>query len=143
VEIIKIKIMKRNIFINLGTGNLEKAKEFFAGLGFKINPDFTDKNAACVVIDENIFAMIVDEDFFRKFTKKEIVDARKLSECAVCLSCDSEVEVDELMDKALSMGATENIVPEMQEGDSMYGRSFSDLDGHVWELMWMAPKTTE
>jgi hypothetical protein len=135
--------MKKNIFINLGTRNLEKAKTFFTGLGFAINPKFSDKNAICVVIDENIFAMILTEDFFRKFTKKEIIDARKNSECTVCLSCDSEVEVDELTEKALSLGATENIVPEMQVDDSMYGRSFNDLDGHIWELMWMAPKVEE
>jgi predicted lactoylglutathione lyase len=135
--------MKTKIFVNLGTKNLEKAKEFFTGLGFSINPDYTDKNNACVVIDENIFVMIIEEKFFRKFTKKEIIDAHKLSETAVCLSCDSQVDVDEMTEKALSLGATENIVPELQADDSMYGRSFNDLDGHIWELMWMAPKEVE
>lgn len=132
--------MRTNIFVNLGTKNLEKAEEFFTGLGFTINPAYTDKNAICVVIDENIFAMIIEESFFRKFTKKEIIDARKLSEAAICLTCASEVDVDEMTEKALELGATENIVPEMQAGDSMYGRSFNDLDGHIWEIMWMAPK---
>ncbi len=132
--------MAKNVFVNLGTKNLEKAKKFFTGLGFTIKQEFTDKNAICVVINENIFALIINEAFFRKFTKREIIDAHKISECAICLSCDSEVEVDELTEKALKLGATENIVPEMQAGDTMYGRSFNDLDGHIWELVWMAPK---
>lgn len=132
--------MKTNIFVNLTTKNLERAKSFFTGLGFTINPQFTDSNAACIVISENIFSMIVTEDFFTRFTKKNIVDAHAGTECAVCLTASSKEEVDAYAEKALAMGATENIVPDMQQGDGMYGRSINDLDGHIWEFMWMDPK---
>ena len=130
---------KTNIFVNLGTKNLERAKTFFTGLGFTLNPQFTDKNGACVIISENIYVMIVAEDFFRRLTKKPLVDARKEAEATICLTCDSEVHVDEMTEKALKLGATENIVPEMKQDDTMYGRSFNDLDGHIWELMWIDP----
>lgn len=133
--------MKTSIFVNLGTKDLEKSKEFFKGLGFSINPQFTDENAACVVISENIFAMILTEEFFKKFTNKEIIDAHKCTEIATCLSLESKAKVDEFANKAVKMGATENIVPEMQQGDYMYGRSINDLDGHIWEVMWMDPTT--
>jgi predicted lactoylglutathione lyase len=133
--------MKTNIFVNLTTKDLERAKNFFTGLGFTINPQFTDENAACIVISDNIFAMIVVEDFFKRFTKKEIVNDHVATETATCLSAESKEKVDEFVTKALSMGATENIVPDMQANESMYGRSINDLDGHIWEIMWMDPKT--
>ena len=132
--------MKTNIFVNLTTKDLERAKGFFTGLGFSINPQFTDDKAACVVIDENIYAMIVTEPFFEKLAKRKAADNTSAVECAVCLSCESREKVDEFVQKALSMGATENIVPEMSVGDSMYGKSINDLDGHIWEFMWIDPK---
>lgn len=132
--------MKTNIFVNLSTKDLERAKAFFLGLGFSINPQFTDANAACVVISENIFSMIITEEFFKRFTKKKIVDGHEVTECAVCLTAESREKVDEFVAKALALGATENIVPDMQVGDVMYGRSINDLDGHIWEIMWMDPK---
>jgi predicted lactoylglutathione lyase len=132
--------MKTNVFVNLTTKDLAKAKEFFEGLGFTINKQFTNENAACVVIDQNIFAMIVTEPFFKKLVKHELLDSRKGADCAVCLTVDSKEAVDEMVAKALSLGGTENIVPEMSVGDSMYGKSVNDPDGHIWEFMWMDPK---
>lgn len=129
--------MKKNVFINLPTKNLEKAKKFFTGLGFGIDERFTDENAACIVISENIYAMIITEEFFANFTDKEIVDASEATESITSLSSDSKEEVDEIVDRAIKLGATENKVSEMQQGESMYGRSFNDLDGHIWEIIWM------
>lgn len=133
--------MKTDIFVNLGTKNLEKSIEFFLGLGFTVNPEFTDENAACIVISDNIFAMILKEEFLKKFTDKEIIDAHKKVESITCLSFESKARVDEFANKAIKMGATENIVPEMQQEEVMYGRSINDLDGHVWEVVWMNPVT--
>lgn len=129
--------MDKNIFVNLPTKDLEKAKEFFAGLGFGIDERFTDENAACVVISDNIYAMIINEEFFANFTDKEIVDAHEATESITSLSAESKEEVDEMVDMAVKLGATENKVSEMQQGESMYGRSFNDLDGHIWEIIWM------
>jgi uncharacterized protein len=132
--------MKTNIFVNLSTKDLERAKAFYVGLGFTINPQFTDSNAACIVISENIYAMILTEEFLKRFTQKEIIDAHKGTESITCLSAENKEKVDEFVNKALAMGATENNVPDMQQGDVMYGRSINDLDGHIWEIMWMDPK---
>ncbi len=132
--------MKTNIFLGLTVKDLGRAKDFFAGLGFSFNPQFTDQNAACMIIDENIFSMLITEPFFTRFTPKEIANAHQTTECTTCISMESKEKVDEIANKALSLGATENIVPDMQQGDTMYGRSINDLDGHIWEFMWMDPK---
>lgn len=129
--------MEKNVFINLPTKNLEKAKKFFTGLGFGIDERFTDENAACIVISGNIYAMIITEEFFANFTDKEIVDASQATESITSLSSNSKEEVDKIVDRAIKLGATENKVSEMQQGESMYGRSFNDLDGHIWEIIWM------
>ncbi len=128
-----------NIFVNLPVKDLVKTKEFFSSLGYSFNPQFSNETGACMVIEENIFAMLLTEEFFTRFTKKQIADAHASTECINCLSMPSREKVDEWATKALSMGATENVVPEMQQGESMYGRSINDLDGHIWEIMWMDP----
>ncbi len=132
----------RKIFINITTKDLERAKKFFVGLGFTINPQFTDQNAACIVISDDIYAMVLTEGFFKNFTEKEIADAHKTAECTIALSAESKEEVDMFIDKAVSLGATENMIKKelMQPNESMYGRSINDLDGHIWEIMWMDPK---
>lgn len=135
--------MNTNIYMNLGTKNLEKAKNFFIELGFEINQKFTDQNAACIKIAPNIFAMIITEEFFRRFTKKEIIDPTKQTECTNGLVVDDRSLVDKLADKALALGATENIIPEMATEEMIYGRSINDLDGHIWEILWMDPRITE
>jgi predicted lactoylglutathione lyase len=44
-------------------------------------------------------------------------------------------EVDALVDRALELGGSVAMDPK-DEG-FMYGRSFYDLDGHAWEVIWM------
>jgi predicted lactoylglutathione lyase len=127
----------RMIFVNLPVKNLDASKAFFEALGFSINPQFTNDDAACVVIDENIFAMLLTEPFFKTFINGEISDASKAQEVLVCLSAGSRAEVDELLAKAKAAGARD-WKPIMEMGP-MYGGSFQDLDGHVWELMYMDP----
>jgi len=131
--------MDRNVYINLGTRDLDKAKAFFIGLGFTLDPRFTNSLSACIVIDLNIFVMLVGEGYLKTFTPKQIVDAHKGTECTIALTFSSKERVDELVERALAMGATENRVPQMQEDPLMYGRSINDFDGHVWEFIWMDP----
>jgi predicted lactoylglutathione lyase len=135
--------MKTNIFINLPVKDLEKSKKFFGTLGYQFNPQFTNDKAACMVIEENIYAMLVTEPFFKQLTKRDVVDNSKGVETATCLSMESRAKVDEWVSKALAAGATENIVPEMSVGETMYGKSINDLDGHIWEGMWMDPKMVQ
>jgi predicted lactoylglutathione lyase len=128
--------MATKIFVNLPVKDLDKSKEFFVKLGYTINPQFTDEKAACVVISEDIYAMILKEEFFKTFTpKKEIADATKSTEVLVALSAGSKEKVNELLDKALAAGAREARPPE--DHGFMYGRSFEDPDGHIWEVFWM------
>ena len=133
--------MISNIFINLPTKNLDKSVAFFEKLGFKINPQFTDKTAACVVLGKNIYAMILTEEKFKGFTNKEIPDGTRSAETIHALGVENKDEVDKFMGKALAAGATEPRKPEVY--DFMYGRGFEDPDGHLWEIFWMDPNYVE
>ena len=133
--------MGTKIFVNLPVKDLDKSKEFFSKLGFAFNAQFTNENAACMVISEENYAMLLVESFFKTFTKKEIVNAKKSTEVLVALSSESKEDVDKLLRNALAAGAKEANEP--QDHGFMYGRSFEDLDGHIWEIFWMDPKTIE
>lgn len=129
--------MGRKIFVNLPIKDMKRSQAFFRMLGFSFNPQFTNEQGACMVIAEDIFAMLLVEPFFQTFTKKPIADANKSTEVLVCLSCESRAEVDELVRKAVAAGGTAPNAP--QDHGFMYGHGFEDLDGHVWELVWMDP----
>ncbi|WP_460069960.1 VOC family protein [Streptomyces sp. YKOK-I1] len=129
------------IFVNLPVTDLDASKTFFTGLGYSINPRFSDDNAASVVISDTIVAMLLTKPFYATFTKKEIADATTTSEVLVALSSESREKVDELVDRALALGATPS--GETQDMGFMYGRSFDDLDGHTWEIVWMDPAAVE
>lgn len=129
--------MATKIFVNLPVKDLKKSVAFFTALGYKFNPQFTDENATCMIVTEDIFVMLLVEEYFKTFTKKEIVDARKSTEVLICLSADSREAVDETVSKAVKAGGT--IPREAQDHGFMYGHSFEDLDGHIWELMYMDP----
>jgi uncharacterized protein len=127
--------MSTKIFVNLAVKDLDRSKALFDRLGFTFNPQFTDETAACMVIAEDICAMLVTHPKFKEFTKKDIVDAHNATEVLTCLSFDSKDEVNKIVDTAA--GGTEAREP-MDYG-FMYGRSFNDLDGHIWEIIWMDP----
>ena len=127
--------MTRRIFVNLPIKNMDRAKAFFSALGFSFNPQFTNEQGACMVVAEDIFVMLLVEPFFQTFTKKAISDANKNTEVLVCLSCESRAEVDALVKKALAAGGKVPNAP--QDHGFMYGHGFEDLDGHIWELMYM------
>ena len=129
--------MARKIFVNLPVQDLQRSMAFFAALGFTFNKQFTDDTAACMVISDGIYAMLLTHAKFREFTRKEIADATEVTEVLTCLSADSKAEVDRLADAALAAGGTEAREP-MDYG-FMYGRSFQDPDGHIWEVIWMDP----
>lgn len=129
--------MATKIFVNLPVKDLQKSMNFFGSLGYKFNPQFTDEKAACMVISEDIYSMLLTEAFFQGFTPKTITDAHKSTEVLLALSADSRQAVDELVNKALAAGGTE--VREPQDHGFMYARSFNDLDGHIWEVLWMDP----
>ena len=129
--------MKRNIFVNLPVKNLEATQTFFSALGFSYNAQFTNETAACMVIEDNIFAMLITEPYFQTFTPQPIADARASTEVLIALSCQSRAEVESMVKNAVAAGG--NTYNEAKDHGFMYQHGFQDLDGHIWEVMWMNP----
>ena len=127
--------MTTKIFLNLPVRDLNKTIEFFTKLGFKFNPQFTDENATCMIVGEDIFVMLLVEKFFMTFTKKEISDTSKNTEMIVALSMESKEKVDQMINKVVEAGGKES--REAQDHGWMYGRSFEDINGHLWEVFYM------
>jgi uncharacterized protein len=129
--------MATKIFVNLPVKDLKKSMEFFTKLDFTFNPQFTDETAACMVVSEDIYVMLLTQDKFKTFTPKAICDATKSTEVLVCLSCESRENVNDMVRKAVGGGGTTYNEP--QDHGFMYGHGFQDLDGHIWELIYMEP----
>jgi uncharacterized protein len=127
--------MATKIFVNLPVRDLNKTIDFFTKLGFTFNPQFTDENATCMVVGESIFVMLLVEKFFKTFTKKEICNTTKDTEVILALSAESREKVDQMINKVIETGGRESREP--QDHGWMYGRSFEDIDGHVWEIIYM------
>ena len=127
--------MTTKIFVNLPAKDLNKTIEFFTKLGFKFNPQFTDENATCMIVGEDIFVMLLVEKFFKTFTKKEICDTSKNTEVIVALSVEGREKVDQMINRAIEAGGRESREP--QDHGWMYGRSFEDINGHIWEIIYM------
>jgi uncharacterized protein len=127
--------MATKIFVNLPVKELGRTVNFFTALGFKFNPQFTDENATCMIIGDDINVMLLVEKFFKTFIKNEIADSGKVTEAIISLSSESKEKVDLMISNAKNAGAliSENI----QDPGWMYGRAFQDLDGHHWEVIWM------
>ncbi len=125
----------RMIFVNLPVADLEAATRFYTALGFTKNPQYSDETASCIVVSEHIYVMLLTHEKFKGFINGEISNARSTTEVLNCLSATSRAEVDDFKSKALSAGGAE-WKPNMEFGP-MYGSSFQDPDGHVWEIMYM------
>lgn len=128
--------MSKLIFINLPVTDLQRSRAFYEAVGAVNNPAFSDDTAACMVFSDTIHAMLLTHDKWRQFTSKRIVDAHADAQVLLCLSADDRAEVSRLVDKATAAGGKADPTPEQDHG-CMYGRSFEDPDGHIWEVMWM------
>lgn len=131
--------MSKLIFVNLPVADLKRATAFYEAIGARKNEQFCDDTASCMVFSETIHAMLLTHDKFRQFTPKAIADAKTTSEVLICVSAESRAAVDEILDKAQAAGGGIDPGPKQDYG-FMYGRSFEDLDGHIWEVMWMDPE---
>ena len=127
--------MHRQIYVNLPIADMARSRAFFESLGYGFNPQFSNEQGACLVLGENLYAMLLVHPFFQGFIDKRIADARESTEVLVCLSCDSREEVDQLVARAIAAGGRAPRPP--QDHGFMYGHSFEDLDGHLWELVHM------
>lgn len=128
--------MPKMVFINLPVRDVRKSTDFYLSLGATKDDRFSDETGSCIVFSDTIFVMALSHEKFRQFTPKEIADARRSTEVLVAMSCDSRDEVDEMIERAVSAGGKADPGPKQDYG-FMYGRSFEDLDGHIFEVMWM------
>jgi len=133
--------MATKIFVNLPVKNLKKSIEFFTKLGYQFNPQFTDETATCMIVGDDIFVMLLTEAKFKEFTPKPICDATKSTEVLVCLSCESREAVSDLVRKAVAAGGT--IHAESKDYGFMFQHGYQDLDGHIWELIYMDPAAVQ
>ncbi|MGH7267828.1 MAG: VOC family protein [Candidatus Rokuibacteriota bacterium] len=129
------------MFVNLPVKDLARSVEFFKRLGYAFDPRFTDENATCMVVGEHIFVMLLVEPFFKTFTPKPIADAKKSTEALVALSATSREDVNRIVEAALAAGARRYREPE--DRGFMYQWGFEDLDGHIWEHLWIDPATAQ
>jgi uncharacterized protein len=127
--------MPKLIFVNLPVADLAAATAFYEAVGAVNNPQFTDDTAACMVFSETIHVMLLTHDKFRQFTPKRIADAHATSEVLIAISADSREAVDDMTERAIAGGGRE--ARPAEDHGWMYGRSYEDPDGHIWEPTWM------
>lgn len=127
----------KQVFINLPVRDLKKSMEFFGKLGYTFNPQFTDENAACMVVSDTIFVMLLVEPYFKTFTPKAVADAKTSTEALVALSQPSRDAVNDIVHAALAAGGKKYSDP--KDYGFMFQWGFEDLDGHIWEHVWMDP----
>lgn len=133
--------MSRMIFVNLPVRDLKRTVGFWTGLGFTFNPQFTDENTTCMVISDHACVMLLTDELFSTFTTRQVADATEHTEAILALSAESREEVDRLVDTAVTTGGS--AANETQDEGYMYGRSFHDPDGHLWEVLYMDPAALE
>lgn len=133
--------MPTKIFVNLSTTDLERARAFYTGLGYDINPMFSDENAACVVLDENVYFMVLTREYFGTFTDKQVADPKTHAQALIALSQDSREAVDEVLAKGLAAGGSEP--REAQDLGFMYSRDLEDPDGNILEFFYMEAAAAE
>ena len=127
--------MATQMYVNLPVKDLDQSVDFFTRLGFGFNAQFTDSNATCMIIGPDSFVMLLVENFFQTFTPKKICNAHRQTEVLICLSCDSREQLTNMIGQAIAAGGTTPNPP--QDHGFMYQHGFEDLDGHLWELMYM------
>ena len=128
--------MAKMIFVNLPVTDLKRSMAFYEAVGFTNNPQFTNDMAAAMMWSDEIVVMLLTHEFWKTFTDKAIPDARSVAQVLLCLSQDNREAVDAIVDKAVKAGGRSEPTPTQDMG-FMYGRSFEDPDGHIWEVMWM------
>jgi predicted lactoylglutathione lyase len=131
----------RMLFVNMPVADVERSKAFFAKLGFSYNPAFADESSACMLVGEQAFVMLLSREKFAEFSKLPLADPTTHALSLYCFSVDSRDEVDAVSAAALEAGATE--ADDAEDFGFMYSRSFFDLDGHAWQVMWMDPAAAQ
>lgn len=130
--------MGKMVFINLPVAKLDASIRFYETLGATRNPQFSNENAACMMLSETIGVMLLVPDYYRTFTQRPIADARASSQMLLALTVADRDEVDKTLAAATAAGGRPDPNPSQDHG-FMFSRSVEDPDGHVWEIFWMDP----
>jgi predicted lactoylglutathione lyase len=128
--------MAKMIFVNLPVTDLPRSMAFYEAVGFTNNPMFTNEMAAAMAWSDEIVVMLLTHDFWKTFTSKTIPDAHEVAQVLLCLGHDSRDSVEGIVARAVSAGGRSDPTP-LQDMGFMYGRSFEDPDGHIWENVFM------
>jgi predicted lactoylglutathione lyase len=131
----------RLLFVNVAVKDVAASVAFFRALGFEFNEKFSDDNCGCMIVSDQAYVMLLAESRFTDFTTKPVADPRSVTEALLCVSADSREAVDAFAEAALAAGGAP--AADAVDHGFMYGRSFQDLDGHHWEVMWMDPQAVE
>ena len=128
----------RTLFVTLPVADVARSTAFFSGLGFAFDPRFSDDGtAACMTVGDQASVMMLSREKFGEFSHRPIADATTHSLALFTFGVGSRDEVDTVGAAALAAGATE--ADGAEDHGYMYSRSFFDLDGHPWQVMWMDP----
>jgi len=134
--------MTRMIFINLPVANLARSRAFYEGIGFTNNAQFSDEAAAGMTLTDEIHVMLMTHEKFMSFSPRPIADPRRMVQALLCYSAESREAVDSTLSDVERSGGVIDPTPADDYG-FMYGRSFEDPDGHLWQVMWMDPAAVE
>ncbi|OOY22611.1 lactoylglutathione lyase [Thioclava sediminum] len=134
--------MSQMIFINLPVADLERSMAFYEAIGFIKDTKFTNNLAASMAISDEIRVMLLTHEFWSSFTDRRRVDPASEAQVLLCISRANREAVDAITDAAVAAGGTGDPCP-VQDHGFMYGRSFADPDGHIWEPMWMSAEAIE
>jgi predicted lactoylglutathione lyase len=132
---------RRKLFVNIPVADLQRSIDFFEGLGFTFNQQFTDATATCMLVGEDAYFMLLTREKFREFSKRTASDPQQETAGLFAVSVDSRADVDDLVQKAISSGGSR--VGDPQDHGFMYTSSFYDPDGYHWEVFWMDPSTIQ
>ncbi|RWZ67845.1 hypothetical protein ELQ92_00805 [Labedella populi] len=131
--------MAPNIFVNMAVGDVARSRSFFEAIGWSVNEQFTDEQSVCLVISDTVYTMLHSRERFGGYSDKVLADASTTIETILAVTVPSREEVDRVTERALAAGGSSARLAE--DHGFMYARSFHDLDGHLWEVLWMAPET--
>lgn len=135
--------MDKTIFVNLPVADLASSTAFYEGIGFVKNDKFSNELASGMIWTDTIHVMLLTHEFWKTFTDKQIPDASKVAQVLLCLGLESRAAVDAMVERAAAIAGGRADPTPTQDMGFMYGRSFEDPDGHIWEISWMDPEAME
>lgn len=126
--------MRRMLVVSLPVRDVIASADFYRGLGFAVDEDFCEDEAASVRVAPSVIVMLLSRSRFAEFVGADATALHQPTPALTSLSAVSRAEVDALFESAIGHGGSRRTF--VAQG-SLYGRSFADPDGHVWEVIHM------